>query len=112
MTNHTDAWPPAAGAIAAHALLARLGIRADEPSAALAARVIDALTQIPPEEVPTLRHEEAAVVGQRLASQWQFLVGTPAPASDDLVWADLVQGILRHARELAAEGDLKIRRTP
>ncbi len=87
--------------ISANALLARLGIRADRPSAELAARIIDALTREFAEAAPKLCHDDAAAIGLRLARQWVLLVGAGGPPCDDLVWADLVQFVLRQAREIA-----------
>ncbi|GAO52976.1 hypothetical protein NMD1_02633 [Novosphingobium sp. MD-1] len=51
-----------------------------------------------------MTHDDAGVIGAALARQWALLVGTPAPASDDLIWADLVQFVLRLARERHDEG--------
>ena len=59
------------------------------------------MNDIPPP--PRLTHDDAGVLGASLARQWALLVGTPAPAADDLVWADLVQFALRRAREHHAD---------
>jgi hypothetical protein len=50
---------------------------------------------------PRLSHDEAGPIGEALARQWALLVGTPAPDAGDLVWADLVQFVLRLSRERA-----------
>lgn len=56
-----------------------------------------------PGHPPVLHHDDAGIVGLRLARHWRLLVGAEAPDDDDLVWADLVQFMLHHARELACE---------
>lgn len=93
---------PGPDILAAHRLLARLSLRADEPSAALAARVLEAFAR-DNSIAPALAHSDAERIGQELASKWALLVGTGAPAGDDLVWADLVQFVLHEARTLASE---------
>ena len=103
MATSTTAPQPPANLLPAYALLNRLAIRADEPTAALTARVLDALATTQSEMIPTLRHDDAADLGERLADQWQMLIGTPAPNRDDLVWADLIQFVLRLARDAATE---------
>lgn len=57
----------------------------------------------PTDAPPRLCHDEAGPIGEALARQWALLVGTAAPAADDLVWADLVQFVLRLARERHAD---------
>jgi conjugative relaxase-like TrwC/TraI family protein len=53
------------------------------------------MNDTPSSEPPRLSHDEAGPIGEALARQWALLVGTPAPDADDLVWADLVQFVLR-----------------
>lgn len=85
--------------VSAERLLAGMGIRTDQPTAAIVARVLTALAEGRQELPPRLTHDEAGPIGAALARQWSLLVGTQAPAADDLVWADLVQFVLRLARE-------------
>ena len=88
--------------VSAERLLAGMGIRTDQPTAAIVARVLTALAEGRQELPPRLTHDEAGPIGEALARQWALLVGTPAPDADDLVWADLVQYVLARARERAA----------
>lgn len=87
---------------AAHATMALLGMRCDNPTAAAVARVMCAI-RAQTIELPVLPHSAAGKLGERLAGKWVSLVGTPAPESDDLVWADLVQFVLHAAREQVRE---------
>lgn len=88
--------------VAAHATMALLGMRSDHPTAAVVARVTSAI-RARTIEVPVLPHTGASELGSKLAGKWASLVGTPAPADDDLVWADLVQFVLHAAREQVRE---------
>ena len=54
--------------------------------------------------VPCIAHELAEFVGTQLHRQWTNLVGTPAPSADNLIWADLVQFVLRAARAAEQNG--------
>jgi|694.fasta_scaffold25549_9 hypothetical protein len=54
--------------------------------------------------VPCIAHERAEFVGTQLHRQWTNLVGTPAPSADNLIWADLVQFVLRAARAAEQNG--------
>lgn len=58
-----------------------------------------------PIEIPVLSHDAATRIGAKLSSKWKSLVGLPAPAHDDLIWADLVQFILYSAREHARDAE-------
>ena len=98
MLSLPDHGPASTGA--SH-LLARIGIRADQPTVAIVARVLSALAEGAHEPPPRLSHDEAGPIGEALARQWALLVGTPAPDADDFVWADLVQFVLRLSRERA-----------
>lgn len=54
-------------------------------------------------EIPSLPHDTAMEIGQQLSVKWHSLVGLPAPDTDDLIWADLVQYVLLRARNAQAE---------
>lgn len=51
-------------------------------------------------EVPVLRFSEAEAVGIDVRDRWSSIVGEE-PRGDPLRWADLVQFVLRRARERA-----------
>lgn len=89
---------------AAEILLARLHIRTDPATTATVARVVQALDEAERPAPPIIDHDAAGLIGAELARQWSLLVkeGAPPPA-DDLVWADLVQFVLRKARAVAQE---------
>lgn len=87
---------------AAHTTMALLGMRSDHPTAAAVARVMCAI-RAKTIELPVLSHSVATELGVKLATKWESLVGSKAPAADDLVWADLVQFILHSAREQVRE---------
>lgn len=95
ITDRTEA------SMGASRLLASLGVRADQPTVAIVAHVLTALAEGTQELPPRLTYDEAGPIGAALARQWTLLVGTPAPAADDLVWADLVQFVLARARDHA-----------
>lgn len=59
----------------------------------------DALTS---ETVPVLTYSEAEDVGGALHDRWHDLTGAAPAPRDDFAWADLVQLVVRKARERVA----------
>lgn len=84
-------------ALAAIALLTRLGIRADRVTAEIVARVLAAEREAR-DPITTITYGQAEHVGQRLCSQWHALVGTGRRPTGETFWADVVQFVLREAR--------------
>lgn len=79
--------------------LARLRIRADRATAETVARVLEAEREAR-DPISTITYAEAELVGQRLHSQWHSLVGTGRRPTGETFWADVVQFVLREARQL------------
>lgn len=85
--------------LAAMALLTRLGIRADRVTAETVARVLQAEREAR-DPISTITYAQAEEVGQRLRSKWHTLVGTGRRPTGETFWADVVQFVLREARQL------------
>jgi hypothetical protein len=60
----------------------------------------DAVLNAKAAAVPRIAHAKAELIGTQLHQQWTKLVSLPAPAADSLIWADLVQFVLRAARDV------------
>lgn len=52
---------------------------------------------------PLLTFAEAEAVGRKLQARWEAMAGTTPLPADDLAWADIVQFVLRKARDVADE---------
>ena len=50
-----------------------------------------------------LNHTEAETVGLELSRKWEGMTGHDAPVMNALTWGDVVQFVLRRAREIEVE---------
>jgi predicted protein tyrosine phosphatase len=55
---------------------------------------------MPPRPAPLVTFAEAETIGQQLHDRWAKMTGKAPLQRDDLGWADLIQFVLRTARDV------------
>ena len=81
----------------AFALLAKAGIRADNPTAAAVGRALESQGEVT--ALPHLPHAKAEEIGAQLCDYWDRIVGEKIPERDDFAWADIVQFVVRSSND-------------
>lgn len=68
-----------------------------------AAAVVETLEQDTMAGAPILRFADAEQIGVDLHDRWEKMTGQAPLARDDMGWADVVQFVVRRAREIVTE---------